>query len=785
MKIELLDIYRYKSNSPTEHTQAFFDRLHGDAGNARVFVQYGYSNKSKKVSGKIQYFKRFFQKEFPYDYETNRKDVFCSVNLFKFFGTGKNEMRTDNICNYNLIAIRLVLKQDNPDSTNIESELMDHYFEFCGHDTYCVPNAFSYEGDGNVILYYSLIPCIKGIERGLTALKYEMAKNINVFLGAYAAKTGILYEIDTRTFDCSAKVRLPGTINTKTGLMCEFYETNFPKYPFELLLSYQKVNFDDWDRLNREPSKTTNRTTLKNIAKKAKLGIIPKSDKCGKKIRNLMKLRIYGIFEWFDNKSYISNNEQAINICFMLRQFCKALNMETKDELEIAEEFCRMYTFIEKNDMISLTSNKKPYIYSNQKIAELLGTTVDDPEFIRIFHVCVSKPKKYGMKGNRAKRAQNYIKVAKIMAFDSRISNRELCDRTELSIDQVKKIAAQFRKNPSDAEIWAGYDLSADKNEIMTYLDTHGYDKASAAVKYKSKKNSKEANNIVKTKAIPEKEAPVTAEDLLIFLKKESVSIKSRNPRNNEYHSFLKKCKKLVILYTGFSREEKVTGSSSPLFEKDNKAQAGKDAALSNIYHILIDELSIPEYTAKKLVYGYRQYSTEELELINCALFRWGYPVCPKPCTKPMYDIIIPITEYENKVFKYDPWTLSFKVYNATINMLKVPELYKEWYYLFRSHYLSYLSLKKSYKKYAIKHNDRVANNLAVKIDHVISTLKTIESTYLTKELDLKVTEPEYKDFNAVFCNEAALKIIIKESTKTKTFKIKPSKIAKILASVL
>ena len=150
-----------------------------------------------------------------------------------------------------------------------------------------------------------------------------------------------------------------------------------------------------------------------------------------------------------------------------------------------------------------------------------------------------------------------------------------------------------------------------------------------------------------------------------------------------------------------------------------------------------------------------------------------------------MYDIIIPITEYENKVFKYDPWTLSFKVYNATINMLKVPELYKEWYYLFRSHYLSYLSLKKSYKKYAIKHNDRVANNLAVKIDHVISTLKTIESTYLTKELDLKVTEPEYKDFNAVFCNEAALKIIIKESTKTKTFKIKPSKIAKILASVL
>lgn len=761
----MLEFTTFDYEDPTSHMMAFLQRFHTNGNSeqnetGRLFVRFGKSFKSIIENGNVDFLARMFFERFENNKEINHKDVFCSLNIFTKNGsgkkgTGKNEMRRNNLYLYDLIAYKFV--PVDIDSDYNEKRLMQNFLAYCNDKTYCVPNGFMYEGDGSVTLLYSLEPCKDTLGNAITALKYTMAKEFEKFLARYARHTGCVYKLDKKLFKSSSMIRMPGTQNTSTGRMCELILTNVETYSFQKLLDYQDVDMTKWDRitnaaLNNRNTEPMKESELIDSMESGKLGIKGKDIHYGSKVKRLMQYRIDGLFEWFSDPSRLKfyDVRRNIKICFMLRQFCKTIGMPVEEEIETVCNFNTRFCRIRKEQMLMQTTGSRIYKFTNEYIAKLLDVSVSDPEFIKTFHIKTEKLKKYGMKGNRLKRAGNYKAVARAMEYQPDITNAELVEKTGLSLDQVKKIAADLRKNSSAIKFWSWMELSikSEAEKAEAYLNTHGYNKKASAEKYKKTKEAMKESEEVEI----ENEIPANVEGLINYARTELKNIESRDPRNKQFFDFLVKCKKFLIL--------------KPVkYEKD----------IDRIESFLL-LCGVPKYTAKHLIHGYEHYTKADLDDYNDFLFN-GTIVVPEPHYDLMYAIesylIKSFPTYDKNGFTYRTSTLEKYYYGYSYKkgikkLSPVPKMYYGYQEKISSIKKVLSKLHQKYNKAILRYDFPKVNSIVGIAETYVGVLQYMTSEYNLKLKELCKKESRYIGFDQRQANMMTRMIIIEESIKSK-----------------
>lgn len=777
MSVVNLEIRSYERTTESQ-LNAFLDNLHLWANEGRLIIKFGDGSGTHQMSGTIGYIKNQFINEFSRNSGSKYEDVFCSVNLYnKFLDKRKSEMHHDNLYSYDNLTFGI----DASDTSAVGSEniLIEAFFNYCKNSQFPLPNAFSYTGDGGIHLYYKLQPCYANLQNALQTLKNMMAVKIDSFLTDYCENSSFTYNIDTKILKEKGFGRLPGTMNSKTGIMCEYFSTNVDSYTYQLLLDFNG-NLDDvcWDKALKESQNQLKygkgkhpKLDFNKFLKSKKKNNFPIINNKGNTAR-MLNNRINGFLRLADTGYNYFGYEQAA--CFAMSRFCKTLNMSEKEELAKLNELnSKFYNQVPAYEIKKIMKNKSFKKYKNETLAEAIGLTDTDPEFIQAFNVRVPKIMEYGMKSSRVRKAKSYIAISKDLLDHPDATNKEIVERTGFSIDQVKRAAAIFRNNYSDLVTWANTTLD-DYDFIMEYFSDEMKKKEQRW--NKNKKNNASSDKVKDVSVtIPDKFAPsvgkrvvikadiiltnLSVSDViyqserlvknLVDLKKEANKIKTRDPKNNRIISLKEKCKFVTNIYISSTIQ------------------------ISRMEQFMYSDLRLPRYTAYHIAYGYIHYSKQFLQIRNNKYD--SVTNIPVPNTELMYNepvYIFPEYGYpDTYTFLYAPSTIEHSYFRYTDygnSDSPVPDLYFEAYYKYKYQKTLYYSAKSNYKNAVSAHNTSIANGQAMSAQQCIQNMKYIEQEYLQKLSDYIAINPEYKDFDSTQINRQLRKYFINKSNLEK-----------------
>lgn len=723
----MISIKSYEKQTE-EQMKAYMDTLHPAVNKARYVVMFG-EGCHHEMSGMPNYIKKHFMEHFEeYKYD----NVFCMLNATnKFVTSEKSDRLAKNIFNYDTLMFDIDAKGEN--LGGYENQFVDELFNFCKMNLFPLPNAFSYTGSGGIHLYYTIVPCYPGLGKAIKSLKYIMADKLKAFIDDYRDSYGMDYVIDTKVFDDMRMDRVPGTMNPKTGRMCEFFTTNAERYTFRNLLNYNDdIDMLDWDRVLRAAKNNYfygkgkhTKIVFSNYDKSKKRKIIntnPKKnpDYLEKNLKPVLNRRINGFFE-LAKMGYDFKGARETS-CFALRQICRNCRLSEEKEIELLHKLneCFYEPFDEKF-LLNHTDSKRQYKFSNESLAEQLGLDVTDEMFVKAFHATPKIVKAYGFNKPTLRRAKIYIAVAGELSKDITTTVKTISRRTGFTIDQVKKAVAVLRHDPEGLAHWNN--ISLDEYEyIIEYFKIHSYSSNKQNSSNKQKKNVSNTQNTSKELVIYKKDniigsvgkKVVITEDILnptpigyavthksellmgrlTMLKKEADSFKDRNPRHKRVSRLLEMC--CVAISALYS-----AGSSSVIVTYLNK------------------QLHIPYYNAFHTVYGYWNYSHEYIQNQSDKYLADGnIQEAPIPAIKPIYDGKIesfPVYHVPD-TFRYQPSVIYNHYYNKWSDddtehiFNSLPMCYGEYYYKTRDLLKSYRMHRDTYKKAADKWNVEMAN---------------------------------------------------------------------------
>ena len=228
----------------------------------------------------VKHIKDWFNKD---DHDCN--NCFISINAFNpFMHCPKGEKadmkefkNTKNL--YSLDTLLLDIDAKGENLIGMEDQVVSYVINRMVNDEFPLPNAFSYSGSGGIHLYYAMVPVYPSARGAVRTLKIIMSHKIDRILDDYLQDTGMEYEVDFKTLDVQRNDRLPGTMNPKTGRMCEFFKTIVPPYTFQKLIDFEDINKVDWNRYEKAVKKSIfNKRPMPNINKYLKKDKKDKTD---------------------------------------------------------------------------------------------------------------------------------------------------------------------------------------------------------------------------------------------------------------------------------------------------------------------------------------------------------------------------------------------------------------------------------------------------------------------------------------------------------------------------
>lgn len=769
----MITINNYEKNTETQMT-AYFDTLHPNINKARFVVMFG-SGTGYELSGMSNYIKKHFMSNFEkYKYE----NIFCTINATNKFVHGEAKDRNVK-CIYHFDTLMFDIDAKGENLSGFENQLVDEFINFCEMRQFPVPNAFSYSGSGGIHLYYTIMPCYPGLSKAIKSLKYIMAEKIREFLDSYRDSFGMDYMVDVKVFDDMRMDRVPGTMNPKTGRMCEFFTTNVERYTFNILLNYNDdIELLDWNSILKAAKNNYfygrdkhTRIILsprrkKNISKKPNTGLNYKEDQ----LYPMLRKRIDGFFNLVE-MGYDFKGARETS-CFALRQICRNCETDKETELELLHKLndC-FYEPFDENFLLNHTNSSRQYKFSNEVLAAHLGLDVNDELFIKAFHTKPKHVKEYGLNKTTLRRAKVFIGVAGELIKDKNITVKEIVKKTGFTLDQVKKTAAFLRKDPEGLARWSVTTLD-DYDFIMDYLMSHStggnVKKNNNSTKMiDNTKNTEDLviykyNGIIPTMgekiviphnimdpgsikyAVTHKNSFLMSQ--LVMLKKESNKFNDRNPHHRKVSRLIGMCHNIV---------NAVYSLGNPL----------------GYLNYLIRELRIPEYTSRRIVYGYINYSPEFIRAFSNKYFGDGViDNAIIPDITPMYNNQIedfPVYKTPD-TFKYKPFT----IYNYYYNIWNdddcihdyIPLTYCEYYNKLHDILNSYRMHRDAYNKFSKVWNVEMCNQSVYYAKQLIQEMhKCVSDYYYLMKTD-NINIEYFSNFDADRINHELTIMFIKKS---------------------
>ena len=750
----MIVINDFEKNTETQMT-AYFDTLHPTINKARFVVMFG-SSTGYELSGISNYIKKHFMNDFEkYKYE----NIFCTVNATNKFAHGESKDRNVK-CIYHYDTLMFDIDAKGENLSGLENQLVDEFLSFCEMRQFPAPNAFSYSGSGGIHLYYTIKPCYPGLGKAIKSLKYIMAEKISEFLDSYRDSFGMDYMVDVKVFDDMRMDRVPGTMNPKTGRMCEFFTTNVDRYTFNILLNYNDdIELLDWNRIlkaaknNYFYGKDKHTKIILSANKKKKPINRAKSDLNYKEdiLYPMLKKRIDGFFKLAD-MGYDFKGARETS-CFALRQICRNCETDKETEIELLHKLNEcFYEPFNESFLLNHTDSPRQYKFSNEVLAAHLGLDVNDELFVKAFHAKPKLVKEYGLNKGMLRRAKTFLAVAGELVKDKNITIREMVNRTGYTLDQVKKASAFLRKDPAALAKWSTTTLD-DYDFIVDYLRTHNAwgntpQKQEKKVRIVEPKVNKDLVYYKKNGIVPSMGDKITIpHDILeptpikdavthrsmflmgqlAMLKNEADKFSDRDPHHKRVLKLMELCQGILSAVHSFRR---------PLaFEA-----------------FLVNKLNIPEYNARRLVFGYFNYSSEFIKAFSDRYFGDGLiDNAKEPDITPMYgDQIKEFPLYKSsETFKYQPSTIYNHYYNIwnkdELILEYIPATYCTHYSFMHDLLRSYRMHRDNYKKFAKVWNVEMCNRSAEYAHKLIEEMHNCENEYYHL---MKIEETNVKYFS-------------------------------------
>lgn len=772
----MIRINDYEKNTEAQMT-AYFDTLHPNINKARFVVMFG-SGTGYELSGMSNYIKKHFMNDFEkYKYE----NIFCTVNAANKFVHGEAKDRNAKcIYHYDTLMFDIDAKGDN--LSGFENQLVDEFVSFCEMRQFPIPNAFSYSGSGGIHLYYTIKPCYPGLGKAIKALKYIMAEKIGEFLDSYRDSYGMDYVVDVKVFDDMRMDRVPGTMNPKTGRMCEFFTTNVERYTFNILLNYNDdIELLDWNSILKTAKNNyfygkDKHTKIilspykkKDFISKPKNGIDYKKDQ----LFPMLRKRIDGFFKLAE-MGYDFKGARETS-CFALRQICRNCETDEETEIELLHKLndC-FYEPFDESFLLKHTDSPRQYKFSNEVLAAHLGLDVNDELFIKAFQAKPKLVKEYGFNKNTLRRAKVFIAVAGELTRDKNITINEMVNKTGFTLDQVKKTAAFLRKDPEGLARWSVTTLD-DYDFIINYLRSHS-SKGNSVKKKKINGCKVEAdknkdiiiiykkNDLIPSmgekivipysiiEPTPIKYA-VTHKSMflmsqLVMLKNEANKFQDRNPHHKRVSKLIGMCHSIVSAVYSFG---------NPL----------------GYFDFLVRELNIPEYTSHRIVFGYWNYSSDYIKAFSDKYFGDGLIDNAKiPNIIPMYnDQIEEFPIYKKPdTFKYQPFTIYNHYYNIWDNddniFEYIPLTYCDYYNQLQNLLSSYKMHRDIYNKFSKVWNVEMCNQSVKYAKQLIEEMYKCEKEYYYHMEHDDINIKKFFAFDAIRINHELTIMFINKSNE-------------------
>lgn len=605
---------------------AYLTILHGTLDDrARLVLSFGEKCNYIK-SGNVNYIRKNFSKWF-YENGDQYQNVFISLNQFNgFMNKDYNEKSEKNLFSIDTLMFDIDAKGEN--LSGQEDYLMSLLFSDMIKDDLPLPNAFSYSGSGGVHIYYCIKTSHHSMAKAVKALKYILAKKLSSIIDDISQNTGMYYELDTSVFDNVRNDRLAGTMNPKTGRMCEFFATNVERYTFQELIGYAEIKEIDWDRMRKAAQKNyyygknTNSKIIVSEFKKSNKPVkkngTGKTDSCTKYFRPVAEKRVNGIMALA--KSGYGFRGCREKTCFVFRQMCRQAGFDSQKEIEMLRELnSYFYEPFDEYFLIKHTDSKKIYKYSNALLAQMMNIEPDSNEYKIVFGQYNSNfvIREYGFTPRELKTIERYSQISKIKNNNSKITIAAIKEITAYPIDSIKRICAVLSKNKSDIKVWAELDYTNEENYkfIKNYLSSHKlYSKNENAETPSESSDEKSCEKEIltvykKIKRIPEtaKKVVITNSDL-VFKNIDSI-YKVRNIISR-WKELLKISKRITDRNSLHKNGTKFYGYCKPLYHSNSNCFKPVPEIYSKMYRQYREYLE--GYKYQKSIY--EKYSNCEID---------------------------------------------------------------------------------------------------------------------------------------------------------------------------
>lgn len=718
-----ITIKRFKHNTK-EQFEAYLYFLHGMINEGRIVIKIGDGTDSRRISGNIEYVTKRFLPELNRKPDTRYYNAYCSINIYnKFKNKNVSEMNINNL--YCFDNLMFAFETEDKNTFGREENFIESFLKYCKEKEIALPNAFSYTGDGGVHVYYKIIPCYPNLGKALYALKNMMAIKFNDFVKEYYDSNNLEYYVEPKVFEEKGFDRIPGSMNSNSGTMCEFFQIQgIPTYTYQMLLDFQQNEIDElrWDKIAQAAQHVFKYGKHKKY--KIDYSKYKKTNPCynnqnktgqgREKLVNMINRRINGFFELADaGYDFLGYEQPAL---FALSRFCKKNGMPNNDEYEtlckLNDRFIQPLTDM---DILQIVNNPVFKKYRNQTLASNIGLKDTDTIFINAFHVSTKTIPEYGMKKDRRNKAESYIAIAKFMKNHKDATNQEISDNTGYSIDKVKRAAAKFRKSEADLENWSKTTL--DDYDFITGYFSDDYNKMVKRRGLDKKEIKEDDEKVANTNLSLIMDPEFNIDDVIhqsdrfvkqyVGMVQQAKKTPSRNPKNDRFISLLGTCKSV----------------SNSYISKFNTLSNDK----------LFSDVNISDYHKNKINKGFLHYSKDVLNTISIDLDVNNLSI-PKSNTEYFNNgKIISIPDFNiSEVFLYSPDVIEyhyFGVYNSNSES-PIPNCYVKAYNEYDYYKKLFYAERNSYK-YALKtHNFYRIKVCAKTIIDFINQMNRITNTY-------------------------------------------------------
>ena len=466
-----LEIKAYE-RQPDEQFSAFLNTVYNSSKafeSAGVELLMG-NDCSYRTIGKKRHIIKSFKEHYEEYYNQN---CFVSINYFNpFISALKSEVKRtrSNKSLWSIDHIMIDIDSVGENQNGCEDMFIERYLAEAEQETIPLFNAFSYSGSGGIHLYFCFQSIHKNSKNVIKAFSFKLAEMIQLVVDSLE-KDGVYYKIDTKVFATLANDRVPGSINPKTGRMCEFFSTNVERYNLSELMSFvQNSGYEwvDYEEYQEEKERKRSVKRAKREKAKAKRG---KKDYTQNQLVALGLSRIKSLFKLAESGyDFRSHRETS---AFYLRCCCETARY-TEEETENALLELNQYFYkpLSEHELLYTTQLRGTvYKFTNERAAvDYLGIDVDSDEYRIAFPHTKVKPL---LNGKQEKMALRFQSIAKLKNDNPGIMIKDIADKLHITKDQVKRVNAALNRDMSGYLKWLNVDLVTDAEWIKDYLKTH------------------------------------------------------------------------------------------------------------------------------------------------------------------------------------------------------------------------------------------------------------------------------------------------------------------------